>query len=187
MRSTAVTSEVPAAIRRPEDVDESLLASGDNDADDASIATVKDDDTDDSTSAEEDMNVHDSTSAEEDNDIRDSTSTEEESNDDESRSQAEGGQSQSKPPHKSRSKRLPQAYDANKPPKKEADEAEVEQLHHALWQRQDKDWTISRHHLSAFQNLCFRHKLSWRGNKADLYERIRTVVCPSGRHGVVKS
>ena len=57
------------------------------------------------------------------------------------------------------------------------DQAIVERLLAALWQRQDMDWTISSHNKSAFQNLCFKHKLEWKmGTKKDLYMRLRPVV-----------
>lgn len=184
MRRTTARSETPAAIRPTEEADDSLSNSGDNDADDVSIATVKDDEIDDSTSAE-DTDVHGSTSAEEDSDIHDSLSTEGD-DDDDSLSQAGGRHSEPKPQRKPRSKRSLKAYNANKPPKKSEDEAEINNLLNALWQRQDKEWTISRHHLGSFQHLCFRHKLSWGGNKAELYERVRPVVGHSSHRNAVK-
>lgn len=155
---------VPPVIHQTQDADETLSAPEDDNSDDASIATVKDDDTPDPTSAVEDNDSLDSTSVEEDTDASDSQSATGEE------------QSASERPRKPRSKRPPQPYDPNNPPKKEVSEAEADRLLHALWQRQDKNWTISHHRLSSFQHLCFRHQMSWGGSKADLYERIQRVV-----------
>lgn len=166
--------DASVTINHPEGADEELSAPDDqdDDDDDASIDTVKEDETDNPTSAVEDNTIDDSTSIEEEDDV------------DGSQSQA-GEKSEPKPQPKPRSKH-PRPYDPNKPPKTDADGAEVDRLFHALWQRQDKDWTLSHHRLSSLQHLCFRHQLSWGGTKTDLYERVQPVVRLAG-HRTLRS
>lgn len=59
-------------------------------------------------------------------------------------------------------------FDENNPPTDKAEEQQVDKLLHALWQRQDKDWTIRKFLKPVFQQLCFESKLSHRGTKADI-------------------
>lgn len=63
---------------------------------------------------------------------------------------------------------------------READETAVEKLLHAIWQKQDQEWTVSFFSKSAFQQLCIKNALDWSGTRKDMYQRLKPVV----RHSV---
>lgn len=67
-------------------------------------------------------------------------------------------------------------FDENEAPTDKPSEQQVTKLLHALWQRQDEDWTIRTFAKPVFQQLCFELRLSHRGTKAKLYLRLQPQV-----------
>lgn len=67
-------------------------------------------------------------------------------------------------------------FDENVPPTDKADEKEVDMILRALWQGQEKKWTVLKFLKPVFQQLCFELKLSHQGTKGDMYARLRPQV-----------